>query len=40
MKGVTKMRAFIIDFIKGLAYTALGILNTIIVVLVWSSIKD
>lgn len=39
MKGVTKMRAFIIDFIKTLAYTALGILNTIIVVLVWSSIK-
>lgn len=40
MKGVTKMRAFMVDFIKGLAYTVLGILNTIIVVLVWSSIKD
>ena len=39
MKGVTKMRAFMVDFIKGLAYTVLGILNTIIVVLVWSSIK-
>ena len=39
MKGVTKMRAFIIDFIKTLAYTALGILNIIILGL-WSSRKN